>query len=145
MAMWGFGNLLSSGFSDEEQAGFEELTPDAGVPFRREVFTDIQNIVSGSLVLTNNDYIRFKSFYRSETRQGTLTFDFYDCRFGVTRTARFVGKPTYTATSNQWTVNLVLSLDPVVIKRESTIVTHNGDAIVTHDGKRILARQRFDV
>ncbi len=142
---WRFGNPLSQGFSDEEQTGYQELTPDAGIPFRRQVFTDIQNIVSFRLILTLNDYIDFKSFYRTDTAQGTLSFDYYDCRFDVTRTARFLGKPTYQQLSNNYEVSCTLSLEQAETTLVFNLLTEGGDPILTEAGENILVEQKFEV
>ena len=51
MKEWKWGQIKLSGFQNEFQEGHIEITPDAGIPFRRQRFTDIQDIVQGSFTL----------------------------------------------------------------------------------------------
>lgn len=145
MINWRFGNLNLNGFSDEEQTGFSELTPDAGLPYRREVFSDIENLVQGQKTMTLAQYLDFKNFYRNETKQGTVPFTFYDCRVEQNRTARFVGKPTYSTLSNHYSVSVTLSLEPVTITSLFYMTTENGDRIIAENGDYIVGEQGYQL
>lgn len=145
MAEWTWGNFLISNFSDEEQTGFIEVNADAGLPYRREIFTDIQNIVSGTITLDKNDYLSFKDWYRNTIKQGTIPFDFYDCRIGQTRTARFNGKPSYVTNNIYYNVSVTLSLEQVNAYIDWSLLTESGDYILTEDNKNILVSTEITV
>lgn len=109
---WKWNNFLNNNFSNEYQEGYIETTPDAGVPFRRERFSDIQDIVSGSISLVNQDYIDFMAWFKNDIKQGTIPFYFYDCRIQQNRIARLtMNKPQYSRTSNRWTVAITMTFD----------------------------------
>lgn len=112
MERWIFGSLLNNSFSNEYQEGYIEVTPDAGIPFRRERFSDIQDIVSGNLSLINQDYIDFMSWYKYNIKQGTIPFLYYDCRVEEDRVARLtLNKPQFNRQSNRWNVLVTLTFD----------------------------------
>lgn len=139
MEKWEFGQLLSNGFSNETQQGFEELTPDAGIPFRRESFTDVYDIVRGGIILTRNDYLYFMDWYRNTVRQGTLPFTYYDCRVEKDRVARIVGKPTFSAISNRFSVSITISLEPTRFGVDSLLITESEDAYITTDSGDLVS------
>ena len=145
MAEWTWGDLLISNFSDEEQTGFIEVNADAGLPYRREIFTDIQNIVSGTITLDKNDYLSFKDWYRNTIKQGTIPFDFYDCRIGQIRTARFNGKPSYVTNNIYYNISVTLSLEQVNAYIDWFLLTESGDYILTEDNNNILASTEITV
>lgn len=145
MTAWRFGEILSNGFSNEEQTGFSEVSPDAGSPFRRQEFTDIQDLISGTFILTAAQYIDFKGWYRNEVRQGSLSFDYYDCRVEQTRTARIIGKPQYNTVSNHYRVSITLSLESVVVTTTDNLVSQAGDNIVSLSGDQIVTTTKFRI
>ena len=138
MATWRWGEPLSDGFSNEPQEGYIESQPDAGLPFRRERFTDISDIINATFVLTKSEYNQFRSWYVREIKQGSIPFDYYDCRIGETRTARIVGKPRYTSNSTFFNLSITLSLDPVIVTVDYALSTEDGKLITTEDDKVIL-------
>ena len=142
---WKWGNFLLSNFKDEEQTGFQEVDPDAGLPFRRESFTDISNIVSGTITLTLQNYIAFKDWYRNVIRQGSIPFDFYDCRVDETRTARLIGKPLYITNNKYYNVSVVLSLDPVTTYLDWNLLTEDGTPILTEASENIIVSTEVTV
>ena len=83
MKEWKWGQIKLSGFQNEFQEGHIEITPDAGIPFRRQRFTDIQDIVQGSFTLDKLSYIDFMSWYKSDILQGALPFKYYDARIDL--------------------------------------------------------------
>lgn len=142
---WRWGDLISRGFQDEDQNGFIEVSPDAGEPFRRETFTDIDNIIKGSIVVPLEDYLDFKSWYRNSVKQGTLPFTFYDCRVEADRTARFLEKPLYRQNSNYWTIEVKLSLEQTKLYVDYYLLTEGGDYLLTEGGDRIVATKELIV
>lgn len=122
---WKWGGLLNAGYANEFQEGYIEVTPDAGIPFRRERFSDIQDIVSGSLSLTNSQYIDFMSWYKYDIRQGTLPFLMPDCRIKKERVARLtINKPQFNRTSNRWTVALTITFDSGIFYFDRVLVAN---------------------
>lgn len=111
MEKWKWGQIKLDGFRNEYQEGYIEVTPDAGIPFRRERFTDIQDIIQGSFTLTKMQYIDFMSWYKSNIRQGAIPFKYFDCRIGQERTVRITGKPTFTSNSKYYDVSITLTFD----------------------------------
>ena len=111
MEKWKWGQIKLDGFRNEYQEGYIEVTPDAGIPFRRERFSDIQDIVQGSFTLTKIQYIDFMSWYKFNIRQGAIPFKYFDCRIGQERTARITGKPTFTSNSKYYDVSITLTFD----------------------------------
>lgn len=142
---WNWGDLLSNNFRDEDQNGFLEVSPDAGKPFRRETFTDIDNILSGSIILDLDDYIRFKSWYRNTLKQGSISFTFYDCRTETERMAKFLDKPLYRQVSNLWNISVKLSLEQTSILEDLNLLTEGGDEILTEGGDTIIATKELIV
>lgn len=145
MATWRFGEILSNGFSNEEQQGFSEVTPDAGNPYRRQEFTDIQDLISGTFILDFNEYLDFKNWYRNEIRQGSLSFDYYDCRVDQSRTARIIGKPQYTTVSNQYRLSITLSLESVTVEVIDNLVSEAGDQIISEGGDNIITTTKYKI
>ena len=111
MEKWKWGQIKLDGFRNEFQEGYIEVTPDAGIPFRRERFSDIQDIVQGNFTLDKTQYIDFMSWYKSNIRQGAIPFKYFDCRIGQERTARITGKPTFTSNSKYYDVSITLTFD----------------------------------
>lgn len=143
MIKWLWGDLLAQSFRNEPQAGFIETSPDAGKDFRRQTFTDINDLVQGSVTLTKDQYIRFINWYSSTTKQGANPFSFYDCRVEEYRTARFVGKPIYSENSTFFNATFQLSLDPIVKYVDYYLTTEDGKYLLTEDSKRIVATQEL--
>ena len=123
MEKWTFGNFLNDSYQNEFQQGYLEITPDAGIPFRREIFSDIQDIVSGNISLDNGAYLDFMSWYKYNIRQGTLPFLFYDCRVQTERVARLtIEKPQYSRNSNRWNVSVTIIFDSGAFYPERVLV-----------------------
>lgn len=140
MLEWTWGKPLIEGFSNQPQKGYSEIEPDAGVPFRRLNFTDIQDLASCRFVLNRTDYIRFMSWYRYELRQGTLPFLIWDCRYGIQRTARLVGDvPQYTTNSNYYNLNLTIAFEPSVMTFDWVLIVNEDDALIVNDDDTLLA------
>lgn len=137
MATWKWGNPLSNNFRNEPQEGYIEVTPDAGRPQRRQVFTDISDIVSATWILSRSQYTSFMSWYNRDIQQGTIPFTMYDCRIDEDRTARIVGKPSYSTVSDRFNITLTLNLDPIIRTVYKVLSTEDGALITTEDGKLI--------
>lgn len=145
MAEWRFGNILADGFKNETQKGFSEVNPDAGSIYRRQEFTDVKDIIQGRFILTQTQYIDFMDWYRNEVRQGSLSFDYYDCRVDLTRTATILGKPTWQAVSNQYYVSITLALDEVEQIIDVDLVSEAGEPIVSEAGEQIVTTVKVRV
>lgn len=146
MLEWKWGNPLLSGYTNKPQKGYIEIEPDAGLPFRRLVFSDIQDLVTASFSLTRTEYIYFMSWYKTELRQGSLPFLMYDCRYGIKRTARIVGDvPQYQSNSNRQNLSLTIAFESSIIYEEkyltasanNTLLVNENDALLVNYGLRI--------
>lgn len=111
MEKWKWGQIRLDGFQNEFQEGYIEVTPDAGIPFRRERFSDIQDIIQGKFTLTKSQYLDFMSWYKHDIRQGSLPFIYHDCRIDYDRVARIVGKPTWSSNSKCFDMSIILTFD----------------------------------
>lgn len=140
MELWRFGEILSNGFKNELQEGFIELTPDAGSPFRRVVFTDTQDLIQGTFNVSRFQYIDFMGWYRNTIKQGTIEFEYYDCRVDANRVARVIGKPTYTTISDRFNISITLSLEPYTTIQDEAIFDSDNVAIADSDGVDIDGR-----
>jgi len=107
--MWNW-NILNTSYSNSLQGSVQELTPDAGSNYKRVKYTTVDEFVSGEILLNATEYRNFLDFYTRDTKQGELTFSYYDCRIGANRTARFVGKPVTSRASNHFRVKIALRL-----------------------------------
>ena len=140
MLEWKWGKPLIEGFSNQPQKGYSEITPDAGSPFRRLNFTDIQDLATCNFVLTRNEYILFMSWYKFELRQGTMPFLIWDCRYGIQRTARIVGDvPQYTTNSNYYNLSLTLAFNSGVEILNWLLIVNESDALVVNENDNLVA------
>lgn len=139
ITQWTWGGLLNDSYQNEYQEGYLELTPDAGIPFRRMKFSDIQDIVSGSLSLTDSDYTAFMSWYKHDIRQGTLPFQMYDCRIKQMRVARLtMNKPQFMRNSNRWNITLTITYDSGVFSIPAHLLANTYHPLVAN-GKILCA------
>lgn len=145
MAEWRFGEILSNGFQSEYQSGFSELSPDAGSTYRREEFTDIQDLISGSFVLDIDAYRDFKDWYKNDIRQGSLKFDYYDCITRQTRQAQILGNPTFSTVSNLFYVNITLALDSVTYVESFNLLDEAGIPVLDESGENILTEVEITI
>lgn len=144
METWTFGQIKIEGFQNEPQEGYIELTPDAGVPYRRERFSDIQDIVKGNFTVDKADYVRFMSWYKVQLKQGTIPFKFFDCRIKKERVARIVGKPTYTTNSKFFDISITMAFDSGVFYDEK-VLSANPDFGLVANGKLLTASTRYSL
>lgn len=141
---WKWGCLLNEGFQNEFQEGYIETTPDAGIPYRRLRFSDIQDIVSGSLSLVNNDYLDFMSWYKFDIKQGTIPFIFYDCRVKKDRTARLtINKPQFIRYSNRWNIPVTITFNSEVFYFENVVVANTLKPIEANNKLIIANTKRY--
>lgn len=136
---WNWGNIKSSGFQNEQQSGFIETTPDAGIPYRRQRFSDIGDIIQGSVTLTKGKYLQFMSWYKFNIKQGAIAFDYYDCRLETTRTARIIDKPTYSSNSTYFDVQVKLYLEPATIYQDVVLVADEDTILVADEDTELVA------
>lgn len=132
MEKWTWGQIKLNGFRNEFQEGYIEVTPDAGIPFRRERFSDIQDIIKGTFTLTKLQYIDFMSWYKFNIRQGAIPFKYYDCRIERERTARIVGKPTFTSNSKYYDVSITLTFDSGVFMLDRVLAANSAIPLVAN-------------
>ena len=133
MEKWKWGQIRLDGFQNEFQEGYIEVTPDAGIPFRRERFSDIQDIVQGKFTLEKVQYIDFMSWYKFNIRQGAIPFKYYDCRIGQERTARIVGKPTWSSNSKYYDMSITLTFDSEVFLLDRVLSANPNLPLVAND------------
>lgn len=95
---WPLGTELNvSGFGQKQQANTIRTTMEAGVDkLRRRYSSPIRN-VSGSLILSFDDYETLEDFYNVTLAGGVLSFNFPDQATGVLYEHRFLETPSYTA------------------------------------------------
>lgn len=124
MEQWKFPKIKAQGFQNEFQEGYIEVTPDAGVPFRRERFSDVQDIITGNVTLTKQQYLDFMSWYKVDIKQGSIPFTYFDCRSEKERVARIVGKPTFPSNSKYFDVNITLAFDSSVFYDDRVLVAN---------------------
>ena len=132
MEKWTWGQIKLDGFRNEYQEGYIEVTPDAGIPFRRERFSDIQDIVQGNFTLDKTQYIDFMSWYKFNIRQGAIPFEYYDCRIGQNRVTRIVGKPTFTSNSKYYDVSITLTFDSGVFMLDRVLAANSAIPLVAN-------------
>lgn len=132
MEKWKWGQIKLDGFRNEFQEGYIEVTPDAGIPFRRERFSDIQDIIQGNFTLDKTQYVDFMSWYKFDIRQGAIPFEFYDCRIGQNRVTRIVGKPTFTSNSKYYDVSITLTFDSGVFMLDRVLAANSAIPLIAN-------------
>ena len=133
MEKWKWGQIRLDGFQNEFQEGYIEVTPHAGIPFRRERFSDIQDIVQGKFTLEKVQYIDFMSWYKFNIRQGAIPFKYYDCRIGQERITRIVGKPTWSSNSKYYDMSITLTFDSEVFLLDRVLSANPNLPLVAND------------
>lgn len=112
MEVWTWGRPLLEGFSGKYQKGYIETSPDAGIPFRRQKFSDIHDLVNCSFILDRDQYIEFLQWYKYNLKQGTIPFKIFDCRYGIIRIARLIEEPPeYAPVSKYYRMSLSMALE----------------------------------
>lgn len=141
MKKWEWGQIKLSGFKNEYQEGYIEVTPDAGIPFRRERFSDIQDIIQGNFTLTRVKYTDFMSWYKYDIRQGALPFKYYDCRISRERTARIIGKPSFVSNSKYYDISITLTFDSEIFYLDRVLAA-NYELPIVANGKYLATQVR---
>lgn len=141
MIKWVWGKPLISSYSNEPQNGYIETTPDAGIPFRRQKFTDIMDLAQATFILDRNEYIDFMSWYKHDIRQGTIPFEIFDCRYGVERVARLIDKPTYQPNSKFWNVTVNIAFDSNIIEQERALIVNN-EYLIVNDNDFLIVNKK---
>lgn len=129
---------LNNGYQEEYQTSFVETTPDAGIPFRRETYTDVGRTIIGTALMTDSQKAQFDTLYLKDTRSGSKPVMVYDCINKINREAKFIGKPSIVRNGNRWSVSYRFFLEPVTIMVELLLTTEDGKLITTEDGKALL-------
>ena len=143
---WTWGKPLLQSFSNKPQKGYSEITPDAGMPYRRHNFTDIGDLATCTFDLTRSEYIRFMSWYKFECRQGTIPFEFFDCRYKRNRMARIIGDvPDYTPNSNRYTLSVTLFFVPEIVDIDFRLIVNDSDYLVVNDDDILVVGQKLRI
>lgn len=146
MIEWTWGKPLIEGFSNKPQKGYSEISPDAGIPFRRLNFTDICDLATCNFDLSRSDYIRFMSWYKYELRQGTLPFLIWDCRYKIQRTARLVDDvPQYTTNSNRYSLSLTIAFMPEIIYQEFNLIDKEDFYLIVNENDPLVISQELRI
>ena len=146
METWIWGNILSNNFQNQYQNGTKEVSTDAGKPFRRQMWTDIGDIMQGTFILEKAQYIDFMSWYKFNLRQGTLPFIYYDCRYGVDRVARFVDQvPTYVTNSNKFNMTCKIMFDSSIINSPRYLLVNGGLGLLVNGGKQLIVNKKLRI
>ena len=146
MIEWTWGKPLIEGFSNKPQKGYSEISPDAGIPFRRLNFTDICDLATCNFDLSRIDYIRFMSWYKYELRQGTLPFLIWDCRYKIQRTARLVDDvPQYTTNSNRYSLSLTIAFMPEIIYQEFNLIDEEDFYLIVNENDPLVISQELRI
>lgn len=139
MLMWSWGNPLLSGFSNQPQKGYVEIQPDAGIPYRRLTFSDVQDIVTATFSLTREQYPIFYSWYKNDLRQGSLPFQMYDCRYGFNRTARLIGDvPQFNPNSTRQNVSVTIAFEPSVVQENLYLTVGNNIPLIVNENDALI-------
>lgn len=140
---WVWGDIKTNGFGNEQQNGFVEVSPDAGSPFRRQRYSDIADILQGTITLSKIEYLQFMSWYNFDIKQGAIAFSFYDCRIDEYRTARIINKPTYSTNSTFYNVNVNLYLEPITILEDFVLIANENQALIADTDKRLVVTRKL--
>lgn len=139
---WKWNKPLLQGYSNQHQKGYDEITPDAGIPFRRLKFTDVADLVSFRVVFTRNEYIDFMAWYLKDIRQGTIPFLFPDCRYETERMARLVSEPPqYNTLSNMFEATLTIAFESEVLNVERILIVNSDDPLIVYDNDNLAVSQ----
>lgn len=142
---WIWGEILNNNFRNEHQEGFVEVTPDAGSPLKRQKWTDVMDIMQGSFTLTAQKYVDFMSWYKTTIKQGSIPFEYYDCRYGIYRTTRIVGKPTYSSNSKFFNISIQLIFDNDIIYQDRVLVANPDKVLVANPDKVLVASKKLRI
>lgn len=142
---WQWSNILLNGHSQQYQAGYQELTPDAGCITRRIAFSDVNNIKTGSVLLTKRDFVYFKDWYLNTIKQGTIKFSMFDCELGQYVMASFVGNYNANAEGKYYRLSFALAFEQSGITQEEWLITNDDYIISTFDGYGLLKNRLFKV
>jgi hypothetical protein len=146
MAEWTFGKLLANNWSQEPQKGYIENSPDAGKSFRREIFTDINKLRTGSIILDKGDSQEFENWFKNTIKQGTIPFDIYDCYVGFEREARFYdGSYKMIDVGGKMRLSFKLQFTPVDVVESFNWVDDKGNQIVDDLGNDMIFETKLEV
>ena len=140
---WAWGKIKNSGFQNEQQSGFVEVTPDAGIPFRRQRFSDVGDIIKGTITLNKTTYLQFMSWYKFNIKQGAISFTYYDCRIEQDRTARIIDKPIYSSNSTYFDVQITLYLEPVIIYQDVSLIADENTLLIADEDVILVATEKL--
>ncbi|MDR1169078.1 MAG: hypothetical protein LBK53_09370 [Heliobacteriaceae bacterium] len=137
---WEWGRILLSGQQREFQAGHLEVDPDAGMPYRRERFTDIGEIVQGTIILDKEDAEFFWYWYKNDLRQGAINFTYFDCVKDTERVARIIDKPTDVPISNKRQISIKMMFIPQEIKYKQYLAVNDDRVLLVNDDRKVLVQ-----
>jgi hypothetical protein len=146
MAEWKFGKLLASNWSQEPQKGYIENSPEAGKSFRREMFTDINKLRTGSVILEKGVAQEFENWFKNTIKQGTIPFDIYDCYVGFEREARFYdGSYKMVDVGGLMRLTFKLQFTPVDVVETFNLVDDLGNNLVDDLANQLIAETKLEV
>jgi len=145
MEYWTWGKIKSDGYTSQFQQGFMEITPDAGIPFRMQRFTDVGSIFQGTFILDKNTKKDFESWYKFNIRQGSIPFKFYDCEVEQYRTTRIIENPTYNTVSNMFSISIKMMFDSEIFNVSRYLKVNNGSYLLVNNGKRLIVNKKLRV
>lgn len=98
-----------TGFKETEVDNLIRTQTDKGPPKVRRRGSDAPRKISGNMILNGTQYSTFRSYYRTDLRDGSLTIENLDDAHGVSRTFRISKSPEYEPMGNDfWRVSLEL-------------------------------------
>lgn len=136
MLEWIFGSLQNESYGGKIQDGFIENTAEQGNGKRIELFTDVDDIIEGYFYIA--DISIFYDFYRLDTVNGTIPFEFYDGLNDITRIASFIGNPMVSKEGQYYKVTVALLLEHLPVENKAPILStgrilQNGAIRITED------------
>lgn len=143
---WTWGGILAEGFSNQPQKGFVQVEPDAGVPFKRQTFTDIQDLATCRFTLNREKYLEFMSWYKHDIEQGTIPFYIYDCRYKMKRIARIVGDvPNYNSNSKYYDLNITIAFDSGYIYHDAYLIVNEADPLIFNENDKVIVARKIRI
>lgn len=143
---WTWGGILAEGFSNQPQKGFVQVEPDAGVPFKRQTFTDIQDLATCRFTLTREKYLELMSWYKHDIEQGTIPFYIYDCRYKIKRVARIVGKiPNYNSNSKFYDLNITIAFDSGYIYHDAYLIVNKTNPLIFNENDKVIVARKIRI
>jgi hypothetical protein len=110
-------SLEIASYAEAQRPGVVRTSMDAGPDFVRRRFTAVSTSVSGSMTLTEAQWVTLMTFFNTTLAQGSLPFDWHprgqhQASPQVIYTMRFVAPPTRSVVERYFAVDLSLEILP---------------------------------